>query len=387
MVHDLQRFSIAGDRLLRDSRLDRIAEGKARLWKASLRLSQLANGLILGIAIPFLIWRNWALWASIGAAGFTVTAMWCFARWMGQREQRLCRHMAFLARHRRTCACCDYALHHLVSRRCPECGAPFDPDDTRHVLTSETVRLYSARARVISGVIIVFALVWVSTMARRAPWPIHAALFLALLFAFHALHLYWLWQAGRTERSQPDDHAAIAANVGVDTPDDRSASRRCTDCDAILCGLSGAVPESCPGCHRGLVYGEVFIRPDVRRLSDRRITSIQYHSLLLRWFFFLSVCGGLAVLTQVDLSAFGRVFVVGGRAVRFLEIVLPVVLWVALATALFRRRARLLHRRLRQLFAEIAPTCPRCDHDLSTVPVHQACPGCRRVVQERWIVG
>ncbi|MFQ5500786.1 MAG: hypothetical protein ACE5EQ_00610 [Phycisphaerae bacterium] len=363
MVHDLERSSNAADRLLRESRLDWIAEGKSRLWKNSLRLSQLANGLILAVAILFLIWRGWALWAAFVAAAFTVVAMWIFARWMGRREQQLCRHIAYLAKHRRTCANCDYALYDLISHRCPECGTPFDPDDTRHILRSETVRLYSSRARATSGITIVFVLVWVSAMVQREAWWVHLLLFLGLLGAFHGL--YFLWHYGNRAPSNP----------------------RCTKCDTVLCECRGTLPASCPECDRALTYGTVFIRPDVRFLSDRRIASVQYRSLMMRWVFLLAVCGGLTVLTNIDLIRFSRRIFGGGQAMGMLSIVLPVLVWVMVSTAVFRNRAKSLQRQLKQLVSRIAPACGHCDGDLSEVPVGQACPGCRRPVQDRWIVG
>jgi len=363
MAHDSDRHSDAAARLLRETRLDRIAEGKSRLWKNSLRLSQLANGLILAVAILFLIWRGWALWAAFVAAAYTVVAMWVFARWMGRREQQLCRHIAYLAKHRRTCPNCDYALHDLVSRRCPECGTPFDPDDTRHILRSETVRLYSSQARAISGITIVFVLVWVSGMVQREAWWVHLLLFLGLLVAFHGL--YFLWHLENRSPSNP----------------------RCTECGAVLCECRGILPASCPECDRALTYGAVFIRPDVRFLSDRRIGSVQYRSLMMRWVFLLAVCGGLTVLTHIDMIQLARLVFGGGQTMSVLSAVLLVLVWVVVSTAVFRNRAKSLHRRLKRLVSRISPTCGHCDGDLSEVPVGQACPGCHRPVQDRWIVG
>ncbi|MFQ5495220.1 MAG: hypothetical protein ACE5EX_07540 [Phycisphaerae bacterium] len=346
---------------LREARLDRIEAGKARLWRAQLRLTQVVNGLILGAAVPFVIWQDWAYWAAAVAAAWTVTGMWGFARWMGPREQRLRRHMVALARWRRRCVRCGYRLRDLTQPRCPECGAGFDFADTRRFLGAATLHRYSARARMISAVVIVAVLFWVSALARGAAWPWHVSLALGLAAAFHGLHLFWRFQAGRDCRT--------AGQPPVP---------QCVDCGHMLRAPRAGPPNVCPGCDRRLTYGEVFIRPDARRLTDARLVSIQYRSLVLRWVFLVAVCGGLTVLVHLDPRMFRSASFGRGRSMLFVSLGLPVLFWVAGSAVLFRHLARRLQQRLRLLFAQIAPTCPRCETDLSPVPVGDACPRCRR---------
>ncbi|MCG8409198.1 MAG: hypothetical protein MI923_28680 [Phycisphaerales bacterium] len=348
----------------REARLDQIQIGKSKLWQINLRLSQFANGVILSIAAPFIVWQEWAWWATGLAAFFTVAGMWTCARWMSARELRLCRHMACLARRRRACVQCGYLLRDLVNHQCPECGLAFDPNDTRHVLTRETVRLYSSRARMISTVVILCVLFWISALAQGEPWPVHVALGFASFMILHGLHMFWQHQAKLKEKRGYQEN-------------ELPSLPRCPDCDAELCRNDGMVSKTCPVCSRRLTYGDVFVRPDVRRLSDRRITSLQYQSLILRWIFLVAVCGGLTVFVYLDdmfiglTASFSR-----SRSTMLLLLGVPILTWVVAWTVLFRHLAAKLQRRLRMLFACIHPVCKGCGTDLSDKLAGSRCTIC-----------
>lgn len=365
----------------REVRLDRIQAGKTTLWRINLRLSQLANGIILCLAAIFMVWQDWAWWATGLAAVFTVTGMWTCARWMNPRELRLCRHMACLARRRRTCAQCGYRLHDLVNHQCPECGLSFAPNDTRHVLTRETVRLYSARARMVSTVVIVCVLFWVSALAQGESWPVNVGLALASLAAFYGLHLFWKYQAGT-------DMGRSESEMEMHEPGGFPQRFRCPDCNRNLGSVQGGASTICPGCDRRLTYGDIFIRPDVRRLSDRRITSLQFQSLILRWIFLFFVCGGLTTFVYLQDTMLSFAAPLGqSRSTLLVTLGLPVLAWVAISTFLFRHLAAKLQRRLRLLFTQIHPACSRCHTDVSKQQISQPCPACGHRISSMVIFG
>ena len=400
-------------RELREARLDRIADGKSRHWQVDLRLTQLLNCIALGLSAAFIIRQNWAYWATGLAAAFAVACMWAFARAMSPREQRLRRRLACLAKRRRTCVVCGYRLHDLENHRCPECGTAFDPNDTRHLLTAETVRLYSSRARMTSAVVIVFVLFWMSGLAQRQPWPVQVGLALGLLLALQCLSAYWNRQAKRRERG---DSVGIRSNTTVarartivpSAADKRPntivapASRRCSpdrpdgatpllpplphcrECGtALLTHVNQNPPETCPACKRKLTYGDVFVRPDVRRLSDPRICAIQQKSLLIRWVFLVAVCGGLTVLTQLDAGLLRAAALGRGPTMLLITLGLPLFAWVFGLAIVFRHLARRLQTHLKLLFAQIHPACSRCARDMSADSVGACCPQCARPTSEK----
>lgn len=357
---------------LREDRVDRIAAGKARLWQANLRLSQCVNCLILLVTVPFISWQAWAYWASGVSAVLAVSAVWAFARWMSPREQRLARHMAVLARRRRSCVHCGYCIRDLEYAQCPECGERFDPNDRRHELRAETVRMYSSRSRLISAAVVVGVLFWVSALAQGRGWVEHVGFAGALLLAFFGLHVFWTRQARAVERLAvvpPPEPGASGLGMMPSLP-------TCEDCGERLCDVDAPPPAVCPGCGRSLTWGEVFTRPDVRRLSDPRVTSLQLQSMLLRWVFLVSLCGGLVVMISAGPVMLRRVATSLGVSMLLPAFGLGVLVWVTGLALAFRGAARGLQRRMRLLFAQIAPACGRCGADVSETPVGEACPAC-----------
>lgn len=347
---------------LREARLDRIEAGKTRLWHNDLRLTQFFNFTLLGSSVLFIVWQGWALWAAALAAACSGTGMWLFAKKMTPREERLRRHIVSLAKRRRRCAQCGYRLRDLTGARCPECGTAFDPSDDRHILAQETLISFSARARLVSAVVIVFTMVWISVLAGRYPLFVHAALAFSLLVAFHILHMVWMRQA---ERRRPSDG--------------HPCGPRCPSCDMVLAPLSGGPPSACYWCSHPMSYADVFIRPDVRRLTDRRYRRIQYDLLMLRWLFLVITCAGLLVLIRFDVIVYRMLASFGsGRLSFVVGLTLPVLAWIIPLALVFRRLARRQRGRLSLLFARVAPQCPHCDADVSAQPVGAPCPACRR---------
>ncbi len=327
---------------LREARLDRVAAGKSRLWHINLRLSELVNGLALCLPLPWMIHRQWSTFAAATSATFAVGGMWIFARWMRPREERLRRHMAFLACRRRPCAWCGYVLNGIDANRCPECGSTFDAADTRHILSPDAVQMYSHRARMISAVVIVGVLFWVSAIAQGADRVIHVALAGGLLFAFHIMHLVWCAQARRQEAR----HAA---------DDNLPPLPACPGCAATIAVCWKPPPTACPECQRPLSPVDTFIRPDARRPTDPRILRLQYLSLMARWMFLIAVCGGLTVLVHLDQRLLYQLTFGAGKTALFFSLGIPVLAWVVLTTVLFRVAASRLYRRMRLLFAQVQP--------------------------------
>lgn len=346
MAHSLaanRRLHAAVDRsALREARLDIISDGKSRLWRINLRLSELVNGLALCLPLPVMVYQRWSTGSAAAAAAFAVCGMWVFACWMRPREERLRRHMAFLARRRRPCAYCGYLLSGIDAARCPECGAPFDAADTRHILTPDAVQMYSHRARTISAVVIVAVLFWVSALAQGAGIAVHLALAALLLAAFHAMHILWTIQA---VRQQARNEAA------GNTP----PLPLCPDCGETVVAPRQRPPARCPACLRTLTPAESFIRPDARRPADPRLLRLQYLSLLLRFAFLLAVCGGLTALVHLDERLLSRLSLGLGRKALFFTLGIPVLTWVIVTTMLFRVAAARLYRRMRLLFAQVHP--------------------------------
>jgi len=334
---------------LREARLDFLEAAKSRLWRRDLRLAELFNFVLVSTTVVFLLWQRWAAWAVAVGAAFTVAGMWLFARWSAPREERLRRIMVILARNRRPCMHCGYQLRGLRAARCPECGAAFDPDDARHLFGPDLLRLVSMRGRQVSAIVIVFVLAWVSSLASAAGWLMHAALCAALLAGFCSLHCYWT-RAGRRQSR---------GGMGK---------------------LRSPVSSGCDGVPRSATYADVFVRPDTRRLDDRRVLATQLQALLIRWAFLALICTGLRALLSID-DAWLRTLSLGlGRRSSLLALAAPVLIWVIAMGLAFRTLIRRSHRRLRLLFAQLVPQCRWCSADISALPVGSSCQRCGKSI-------
>jgi predicted RNA-binding Zn-ribbon protein involved in translation (DUF1610 family) len=374
---------------LRETRLDKIAASKRKLWINSLRLTQLVNLVLITGSVLFIMWQSWSYRATALAALFASSGMWLFARRMAPQEERLRRLMVSLARRRRACVICGYLLRDLTGNKCPECGTDFDPHDDRHVLAAETLHLVSSRARSVSALVIVFAMFWMSALVQGSPWPVHVAIALALLVAFHLLHAFWIWQARRMQ--PPLAHRHVPTCPGCQaalSPVDRSGrSEPRPSGSGARVKSGGDLPKACPTCSQPLTYADVFIRPDARRLADRRARRLQYHTLLLRWVFLMLMFAGLACLVAFG-GALLRIPTFGlGRAGFILRLTIPVLFWVTLVAVPFRYLGKRLHRRSKLLSAQIGPECPRCRAALSSQAVGHPCPGCGRDIHPMYIRG
>ena len=179
----------------RERRIDRIEAGKSAHWRTDLRISQSANVLILVVAGGFLMWRDWSWTALAPACIFAVGGMWAVALRMRPREARLCRHMMFLARHRRRCAMCRYCIQGIDSDRCPECGFEFDIKDNRHLLIPWLAKTYSRQGRQVGAIAIVAVMIGMTLITHRATWQFFSLWSLGLLLACHALYVAWMQSA------------------------------------------------------------------------------------------------------------------------------------------------------------------------------------------------
>ncbi len=374
---------------LRETRLDKIAAGKRKLWINSLRLTQLVNLVLITASVLFIMWQSWSYQAAALAALVASGGMWLFARRMVPQEERLRRLMVSLARRRRACVICGYLLRDLTGNKCPECGTDFDPRDDRHVLAAETLHLVSSRARSVSALVIVFAMFWMSALVQGSPWPVHVAIALTLLAAFHILHAFWIWQAQRMQPPVAHRHAPTCPGCQAALPPDdcseRSEPRPSGSGARVKSG--GELPTACPACARPLTYADVFVRPDARRLADRRARRLQYQTLMLRWAFLILMFAGLVCLvafggTLLRIPTFGL-----GRAGFILRLTVPVVIWVTLVAVPFRYLGKRLQRRFKLLSAQIGPECPRCRTALGAQTVGHPCPGCRRNIHPIHICG
>lgn len=359
--------SIADLDVVREARIDRIEAGKNRLWRFDLRISQLAHGVLMAVSISFVAWWGWAMWAGAVAAAVAVAGMWTIARRMVPHEERLRRHLAALARRRRTCLQCGYRLRGLTSDRCPECGLRFDPDDERFMFGPQALRTFSQRARQTSVVIIVFVIFWVCAMANGDIRTAHAALAFGLLAAIHALHTLWNREA---RRSEPP---AVRPN--------------CTGCGAELPPSKTGMPRNCPSCERPLIYADVFVRPDSRRLADPRVIHIQHQALLLRWIFICAICGGATALVQLDPVVRRLIAFAPAGPLALVVLAVPVLLYVVPISLVFQRLARGQQRKFKTLFAQIFPTCPRCATDISSQRVGDPCANCGRAIRLTHVTG
>ncbi len=346
---------------LREDRLNRIEAGKTKLWRKSLRVTQLVNIALILIVGLILIWQDWSFLAGAAGAAIATTGMWLFARRSARTEERLRRHMPFLAAKRRTCVTCGYRIHDLTGDKCPECGTRFDPDDDRHMLRApQTLHMYSAQARRISAVVIVVAIFWTCALVSGSGWLTHIALALGSFAAFHGLHVLWI-QSART----------IQRRHGL------PRLPRCPSCRTELApevGSGGRLPVRCPQCSRPLTYGDLFIRPDARWLADPRARRLQYSLLMLRWFSLIAVFTALIVFTQVDLA----VQWIRSLGLAPLYFGLFVGLSVSGAALVLRLLGIRLKRRLKLLFAQIEPQCERCSAPITDVPIGGPCPACER---------
>lgn len=354
----------------REHRLDRIEAAKSKLWLNSLRLTELVYFCVIGGAVGFVYSQNWLPWATAIAASASIVGMWLFSRRMSAREERLRRMIDLLARRRRTCAECGYRLQDLGGDRCPECGLRFDPDDKRPFLAQQTLVMFSGQARMVSAVMIVFVLFWVSILARGGDWLLYGVMASGLLLALNGVYFIWAVQVRRSQRAAA-----------------QKQTRTCRHCENALHHDAACPPKQCPACSERLTYSDIFIRPDVRRMADRRIRRLVYASLMLRWVFFLALFGGLLALVQFDVAM--RFFASLGfsRSLSTIGMLALVLAWMLGVAVAFRQIGRAIQRRLRRLFSAIAPHCRRCGNELSETPVGEPCPNCRATPSNADLLG
>ncbi len=357
--------TIFSARDLREDRLSRIEAGKTKLWRGSLRITQLVNiGLILIVGL-IVIWQDWSFLGAAAGAAIATTGMWLFARRMAPTENRLRRHLLFLSAKRRTCARCGYRIHDLGGDKCPECGARFDPNDDRHLLRApQTLRIYSMQARRNSAVVIVLAIFWSCALANKSGWATHLALALGGLAAFHCLHALWI-------------HSARAIQKRRGPPTRMPHCPACKTELPVKAARRNPLPDRCPKCQKPLTHGDLFIRPDARWLNDPRVHRIQYRLLILRWCFLVTIFTGLVVFTQVD-PVVRRITSLGLGPI---GLVLFVVFFIGAAAGALRLLGVRLQRRLKLLFAQVEPQCERCNAPITKVSIGEPCPECGRAMK------
>lgn len=290
----------------RQKRIDRIEAGKTQFWKVNLRVSELVNFAVFVPAIVILWLQSWAAWALVPACGIAVGGMWAFARGMRRREKRLCRHMVFLARHRRRCAMCRYCIQGLDGPRCPECGFAFDPDDDRHLLIPLINQVYSQQGRQVSAVAIVAGMTAVVMLAQNADWYWYACWSVALLIVMHVLFGIWVVQA----RS-------------LQTAFERNNVRPFSD------------------------------RPDPRRPADWRLLRLQYGGAVLRWGMMTAICGGLAAIVSLDASVLRVLSFGAGAGMLVVSLGVPVLAYVLGVSLLMRFCVSRLMNRMRVRLADV----------------------------------
>ncbi|MCA9254741.1 MAG: hypothetical protein KDA33_03850 [Phycisphaerales bacterium] len=271
-----------------------------------LRVSEIANFGALAPAIILLWWQTWAWQALVPACSIAVGAMWTVAWRMRPREERLCRHMVFLARHRRRCAMCRYCIQGLAGPCCPECGFAFDVDDDRHLMIPLINQMYSRQGRHVAAVAISAGMAAVVLLAQGADWRWHVVWSLALLLVLHMVFGVWILQA----RSR------------------QNAFER-----------AGVTPFS--------------DRPDPRRPSDWRLLRLQYVGVLLRWAMMTAICGGLAVIVNLDPSVLRVLAFGGGADMLVVSLGVPVLAYVLGVGMLMRVLVSRLMTRMRIMLAEI----------------------------------
>jgi hypothetical protein len=286
---------------LRDRRIDRIEAGKSALWRADLRISQSANVAILAIAGGFLMLMGWTWTALVPGCVFAVGGMWAVALRMRPRETRLCRHMMFLARHRRRCAICRYCIQGLTSRQCPECGFPFDPADNRHLLIPQLNRIYSQQGREVGAVAIAAVMIGMTLIAQKANWQSFALWSLGLLIAFHGLYAAWMLSvsAATVRKREAREFNGTDVEVKFDA--------------------ANSIPES-----------EI----------SQHILRHQYLGLLLRWAFLTALVTGIHFNLSVGNAFLPTTF---GKSAVIASIIARISIWiitVAFAAGYLGRRLR-----------------------------------------------
>lgn len=342
-----------------DDRLNLLIEGKDRLWKRDLRISELVNVVIISAASAFVMSQRWAAWSVAVASISAVVCMWAFARTMTPREERLRRLMRVIARRRRLCVGCGYRLVDAGRGRCrcPECGAAYDAADTRHLLGQELLHAFSARGRVIAGIVIVYVLIWLALVAQGAGLAAHGGLSFALLAALEVMHRGFV-RRGRLSAVAPANRTELTHECGARLPVDY------------------CLPTDCPACERMLTFGEIFVLPDPANLADRRILALVHSAMLLRWVFITLICGGLAAFLQLDDVLVRRLSLSLGWTGSIISLAIPMLAWVAGLGIALRTRVHRNFAALRRLVSQLAPTCPGCNRDLSAIRVGPRCSDC-----------
>jgi len=343
-----------------DDRLNLLIEGKDRLWKRDLRISELVNVVLISGASAFVMSQRWAWWAVVVASISAVAGMWAFARQMTPREERLRRLIRVIARRRRVCVSCGYRLEgeRHGRCRCPECGAAYDAGDTRHLLGQELLHAFAARGRAMAGIVIVYVLIWLALVARGEGLTAHAGLSVALLVALEAMHQSFVRSGRRRDAAGVVEAAAVH------------------DCGAEL-NCHGGLPTDCPACERMLTFGEIFARPEPSNLGDRRILNLLHRATLLRWVFITLICGGLAAFLQLDDALVRRLSLSLGWTGSIISLSIPMLAWVVGLGIALRTRVHRNFAALKQLVGQIVPTCPGCKRDLSAIRVGPRCSECQ----------
>ena len=341
-----------------DDRLNLLIEGKDRLWKRDLRISELVNVIIISGASALVMSQRWAWWAVAVASISAVACMWAFARMMTPREERLRRLMRVIARRRRLCTGCGYRLIETDRgrSRCPECGAAYESGDTRHLLGQELLHAFSARGRAIAALVIVYVLIWLALVARGSGMMAQGCLSMGLFAAFEIIHRVFIrrgrFNAGNVRRVRP------------------------THVCGVELSCRGGLPRNCPACERMLTFGEIFVRPDPANLADRRILHLLHQATLLRWTVITLICGGLAAFLQCDDVLVRRLAFSLGWSGSIISLAIPMLIWVVGLGLFLRTQVHRNFAALKRLAGQLSPMCPGCNRDLSDVRVGPCCPDC-----------
>lgn len=285
----------------RQRRIDRIEAGKSRIWRINLRVSELVTFLVFAPSVLFLWWQSWAYWALVPACAMSVGGMWAFAQRMRPYESRLCRHMMFLARHRRRCAMCRYCIQGLSGPHCPECAFEFDPNDDSHLLIPLVNQMYSRQGRQVASVAIVAVMIAVVLMANDA-----------------LIRWYFVWSGGLL--------AILHVFVLVIVRRVRQSS------------------------YESLYSPTLTLRLDTG--GRKKVCRVLYLAFLVRWAMLSALCAGLCALMNANTTWIERLFPTRSPLGLYCSIGAVILAWSAVIAISYRKATASLNNRLRVVLHE-----------------------------------
>lgn len=327
-----------------------------------LRLRQIAyyTAILTALAGALLGFRMTGPWGWIWPV--LLLALVLLEHWFGSVHARrvLAEQATTTPEEQPHCMACGYQLAGLQTRRCPECGRPFDPNEKPYVTPAERLDWQALVRSMLLGLLLAGALLATGVFKRltggQSMQIPHLLLDPFILGGLGCLAIVVVIVGLVGHRRMQRYRVPVPAHF-----------------DCAHCGHAMPTPlsEACPACRQTILCEHVFIRCRPWNLLDARYRRMHRFALigqaLLNLLIFLALIGLLAW------QSFGQP--------GFLELRNALIALAALIAGILLIRqwvGEKWDRRTRLLFTQAVPSCPACDASLVGKPIRGTCPNCNR---------